>query len=167
MSFFINQASRWLWMCVLVGCARAPQTPLQAYPVDPTTPWHTIDLTPEGMHYGLDLNGVSRNGPILTAWLQRRSANSPYLYDKWQISVHCATKQVRWLLRTVIENDQLLAVEHEVSMGWEGDVLRKTAALGWQPVRSESREEKVLEVLCQRPSALRHGCSRGECESRF
>ena len=160
-SSFFKTTSRWAWVCVLLACARVPPSLHQAYPVDPTTPWHTIDLTPEGMHYGVDLNGVSRNGPILTAWLQRRSANSPYLYDKWQISVQCATQEVRWLLRTVIENDQVLAVEHEVSMGWEGDVLRKTTTPGWQPVRPGSRDEKALALLCQRTSALRHGGSPG------
>ena len=120
-----------LVMC-LNGCSRLkPQAP-SSYAVDTQTAWHTIELTTDGMHYGVDAQGVSSNGPIRTVWLQKRSANSPYLYDQWQISVHCADRQWIWLLRTVVD----------------GILLKKPQTPVWLSIKAGSKEEKVMQKVC-------------------
>jgi hypothetical protein len=132
----------------LTACSRLkPQAP-SSYGVDPQTTWHTIELTAQGMHYGVDAQGVSSNGPLRTAWLQKRSANSPYLYEKWQISLHCADRQWIWLMRTVVENNQVTAIEHEVTFDWNGQLLRPSKSFPWLPVKAGSKEDKVLHTVC-------------------
>ena len=132
----------------LGGCSRLkPQAP-STYAVDTQTVWHTIALTPEGVHYGVDLDGMSSNGPIRTVWLQKRSANSPYLYDKWQINVHCADGQLMWLLRTVVENNHIKAIEHDVTFGWDGELLKKPKVQPWSPVATGSKDDMVLKKVC-------------------
>lgn len=134
-----------LW---LSGCSRLkPQAP-SSYAVDTQTVWHTIELTSDGTYYGVDTQGVSSNGPFRTVWLQKRSANSPYLYEQWQISVHCADRQWLWLLRTVVENNHIKAIEHDVTQGWDGLLLKKPQTLTWLPVHAGSKEEKVLQSVC-------------------
>lgn len=136
-----------LVMC-LNGCSRLkPQAP-SSYALDTQTAWHTIELTTDGMHYGVDAQGVSSNGPIRTVWLQKRSANSPYLYDQWQISVHCADRQWIWLLRTVVENNQVTAIEHDVRFGWDGILLKKPQTPVWLSIKAGSKEEKVMQKVC-------------------
>ena len=136
-----------LVMC-LNGCSRLkPQAP-SSYAVDTQTAWHTIELTTDGMHYGVDAQVVSSNVTIRTVWLQKRSANSPYLYDQWQISVHCADRQWIWLLRTVVENNQVTAIEHDVRFGWDGILLKKPQTPLWLSIKAGSKEEKVMQKVC-------------------
>jgi hypothetical protein len=132
----------------LTACSRLkPQAP-SSYWVDPQTAWHTVELTPAGMHYGLDAQGVSSNGPLRTVWVQKRSANSPYLYDKWQISLHCANRQWTWLMRTVVENNQVKAIEHDVTFDWDGNLVKPSPSHAWLPIKASSKEDKVMQTVC-------------------
>ncbi len=132
----------------LTACSRLkPQAPSN-YGVDPQTTWHTVELTAEGVHYGVDAQGVSSNGPLRTVWLQKRSANSPYLYEKWQISLHCADRQWIWLMRTVVENNQVTAIEHNVTFDWTGQLLRPSKLSPWLPIKAGSKESKVMHTVC-------------------
>ena len=133
----------------LTACSRLkPQAP-SSYGVDPQTAWHTVELTAEGMHYGVDAQGVSSNGPLRTVWLQKRSANSPYFYDKWQISLDCANRQWIWLMRTVVENNQVTAIEHDVTFDWNGHLLRPSKPSPWLPIKAGSKEDKVMQTVCE------------------
>ncbi|MFM7800727.1 MAG: hypothetical protein ACKO69_01025 [Limnohabitans sp.] len=134
-----------LW---LTGCSHLKPQATGNYAVDTQTAWHTIALTPDGTYYGVDTQGVSRNGPFRTVWLQKRSANSPYLYEQWQISVHCAARQWMWLLRTVVENNQVTAMQHDVTLGWDGMLLKKPQTLTWLPIHADSKEETVMRLVC-------------------
>lgn len=134
-----------LWVA---GCSRwKPQTP-SGYLVDTQTTWHTVALTPQGMHYGVDLDGVSRNGPIRTVWLQKRSANRPYLYDKWQVHLNCADKQSMWALRTVVENNQVTAITHNVTVDWDGNPLAHLPQAPWQLVTEGGKDALVMQQVC-------------------
>lgn len=136
------------WL-VLWGCARMnPQSP-SAYGVDTQTVWHTVVLTADGMHYGVNREGVLRNGPLHTVWLQKRSANRPYLYETWQVNMNCANRQWMWLLRAEVENNQVKAIEHEVVLDWDGRWLKNPSNPAWMNVKADSKEEKVMQAVCE------------------
>jgi hypothetical protein len=53
-----------------------------------------------------------------------------------------------WLLRTVVENNQVKAIEHDVTFGWSGEWLKKPKLQPWVPVAAGSKEDMVLKKVC-------------------
>lgn len=132
----------------LMGCSTV-KTPISSeYTVDPNTVWQTVELTPEGTHYGVDLDGVSRNGPFRTVWLQIRSANHPYLYDKLQINFNCVEKRFMLMLRTVIKDNQVIAVQYDLPLAYLLEPSLRPPFLQWRDVEAGSREDKIMAKAC-------------------
>jgi hypothetical protein len=138
-------------LCLLCvsACTHIKNQYSSVYTVDPNTVWQTIELTADGVHYGADMDSVSRNGPVRTVWLQIRSANSPYLYEKLQIIFHCVEKRQMLVLRTLIQDDQVIAIQHDRPKGNYGDNSLRPPFMQWRDIQSGSRDEKLLAKVCK------------------
>ena len=135
---------------ILQACSPMTKTPRSVCMVDANTAWQTVELTADGMHYGLDVNGVSRNGPIRTVWLQRRSANSPYAYDAFQLNIDCSEQQFMLMMRTLIENNQVTGIQNDAPLAYRSDTGVRAPFAQWLTIEKGSREEKIQAMVCQR-----------------
>ncbi len=150
--FKLAQVSGYVVMGVFILQACSPMTKpsRSVYTVDANTVWQTVELTADGMHYGLDVNGVSRNGPIRTVWLQRRSANSPYAYDTFQLNIDCSEQQFMLMMRTLIENNQVTGIQNDAPLAYRSDTGVRAPFGHWLTIDQGSREEKIQAMVCQR-----------------
>jgi len=134
---------------LMSACHTTKKSPKPSYTVDPDTVWETVWVTPEGVHYGWDVAGSVRHDLFCTFWLQRRSANSPYLYEKLQATFNCRDGESMWLMRTVVQNNEVIAIQTEGQLeGW-ADKPRQTVFLKWRAIEAGSLEEKTAEKVCQ------------------
>ena len=134
----------------LQACSPMTKASRSLYTVDANTVWQTVELTTAGMHYGVDIHGVSRNGPIRTVWLQRRSANSPYAYDAFQLNIDCSEQQFMLMMRTLIENNQVTGIQNDAPLAYRSDTGVRTPFAQWLTIEPGSREEKIQVMACQR-----------------
>jgi len=148
-----------IWACalLLLGGCQTPKKSYQAvYSVDPATVWDTVVLTPEGVHYGVDMAGMAKHDLFRTFWLQKRSANSPYLYEKLQINLNCRDRQRMWLMRTVVENNEVVAIHSKAEgLSWWSDQPKDWPLLKWQPIQAGSLEDKLADKVCLAPDKRR------------
>jgi hypothetical protein len=136
-------------LLLMTACHTPKKPPKQSYNVDPDTVWETILVTPEGVHYGWDAAGTVKHDLFRTFWLQRRSANSPYLYEKLQATINCRDKESMWLMRTVVQNNEVIAIQTEGQLeGW-ADRPRQSVFLKWRAIEAGSLEEKTADKVCQ------------------
>ena len=136
-------------LLVLTACHTAKKPPKQSYTVDPDTVWDTVMVTPDGVHYGLDSAGMVKHDLFRTFWLQKRSANSPYLYEKLQATFNCRDRESMWLMRTVVQNNEVIAIQTEGPLeGW-ADRPRQSVFLKWRAIEAGSLEEKTADKVCQ------------------
>jgi hypothetical protein len=146
---FIQHLHWWACLLLLSACHTAKKPPKPVYTVDPDTVWETLLLTPDGVHYGLDTAGVARHDLFRTAWLQRRSANTPYQYDKLQATVNCRDQNIMWLMRSVVENNEVVKVQTGGALeGWP-DKTRSLPMLKWIAIETDSLESKLARKVCQ------------------
>lgn len=138
-------------LCLLCvsACTSVKNQYKGVYTVDPNTVWQTIELTADGVHYGVDMDGVTRNGSIRMVWLQIRSANRPYLYEKLQIIFHCVEKQQMLVMRTVIKDNEVIGIQSHIPFGYHGDRSLLPPFLEWQVIQAASREDKILVKVCR------------------
>lgn len=142
-----------IWACLLLllaGCHTAKKQRKPVYTVDPATVWETLELTPQGVHYGIDTVGMVRHDLFRTFWLQKRSANSPYLYEKLQVNLNCRDKQMMWLMRTQVQNNEVIAV-HTTAPVWWPDQLRDSPFFKWLPMEAGSLEDRLADKVCLAP----------------
>jgi len=142
-----------LWVCLLlllVGC-HTPKKKYQAvYTVDPATVWETVELTPQGVHYGIDMTGMVKHDLFRTFWLQKRSANSPYLYEKLQVNLNCRDRQMMWLMRTQVQNNEVIAIQTTASSWWP-DRIKDAPFSKWQPIEADTLEDRLADKVCLTP----------------
>ena len=152
MMFKLAQACRYVWMGVFVLQACSPiNKPMRSfYSVDTDTVWQTVELSATGMHYGVDLQGVSRNGPIRTVWMQKRSANSPYAYDAFQLNIDCSEQQFMLMMRTLIENNQVTGIQNDAPLAYRSETGVRVPFAQWLVIEKGSLEEKIQTMVCQR-----------------
>ena len=138
----------WSLVLLVTACHTAKPPPTPVYTVDTDTVWDTLMLTPEGVHYGLDAAGVARHDLFRTAWLQRRSANTPYQYDKLQITINCRDNTAMWLMRSMVENNEVVRVQTTGQLdGWP-DKTRSVAMMKWLSIEAGGLEDKLARKLC-------------------
>ena len=135
---------------ILQACSPMTKPSRSVYAVDANTAWQTVELTAAGMHYGVDIHGVSRNGPIRTVWLQRRSANSPYAYDAFQLNIDCSEQQFMLMMRTLIENNRVTGIQNDAPLAYRSDTGVRAPFAQWLTIEKGSREEKIQAMVCQR-----------------
>ena len=106
-------------------------------------------LTPDGVHYGIDMVSMSSHDLFRTAWLQRRSANTPYQYDKLQATVNCRDNNIMWLMRSVVENNEVVRMQTGGALdGWP-DKTRNLPMMKWLAIEPGGLEDKLALKLCQ------------------
>jgi hypothetical protein len=132
----------------LSACHSGKKPSAPVYTVDPDTAWETLLLTPDGVHYGLDAAGVAKHDLFRTVWLQRRSANTPYQYDKLQATVNCRDKDIMWLMRSMVENNEVVRLQTTGTLeGWP-DKSRSVAMAKWLTIEPGSLEDKLAARVC-------------------
>ena len=52
-------------------------------------------------------------------------------------------------MRTVVENNQVKAIEHEVTLDWDGHLLKPSRSHAWLPIKAGSKEDKVMHKVCE------------------
>ena len=145
---FLNTAW-WAVLLLLAACHSVKKTPKPVYTVDPGTAWETLMLTPDGVHYGIDMVSMSSHDLFRTAWLQRRSANTPYQYDKLQATVNCRDNNIMWLMRSVVENNEVVRMQTGGALdGWP-DKTRNLPMMKWLAIEPGGLEDKLALKLCQ------------------
>lgn len=140
-----------VWACVLLlcGCQSLKKQYTEVNTVDPNTVWETVMLTPEGVHYGIDRAGMAKHDFFRIFWLQKRSANSPYLYEKLQVDLNCRDRQRMWLVRTLVQNNEVISIQSKTGGGaWWTDEYRDSPFLKWQPIEPDSFEDKLADKVC-------------------
>ena len=146
-----------IWACVVLllgGCQAVKKQYKEVNTVDPDTVWETVMLTPEGVHYGIDRAGMSKHDFFRTLWLQKRSANSPYLYEKLQINLNCRDRQRMLLMRILVQNNEVISIQTQTPigrLGWWSDHTRDSPFLKWQPIEADSPEDKLADKVCATP----------------
>lgn len=133
---------------LMTACHSTKKPAAPVYTVDPDTVWETLLLTPDGVHYGLDAAGVAKHDLFRTLWLQRRSANTPYQYDKLQATVNCRDKDIMWLMRSLVENNEVVRLQTTGTLdGWP-DKNRSVAIGKWLVIEPGSLEDKLAAKVC-------------------
>jgi uncharacterized protein YceK len=141
----------WISMLLLLsGCHSVVKQYKAVYTVDPATVWETIELTPQGVHYGIDMAGMVKHDLFRTFWMQKRSANSPYLYEKLQVNLNCRDRQMMWLMRTQVQNNEVIKIQTTASNWWP-DRIKDAPFSKWQPIEADTLEDKLADKVCLTP----------------
>jgi len=144
-----------LWIGLLLmlsACHSVVKQYKAVYTVDPATVWETVELTPQGVHYGIDMAGMVKHDLFRTFWLQKRSANSPYLYEKMQVNLNCRDREIMLLLRTLVQNNEVISIKSNADvLNFWSDESKESPFLKWQPIKANTWEDRLADKVCPVP----------------
>lgn len=135
------------------GCHTVVKQYQAVYTVDPSTVWETVELTPQGVHYGVDMAGMAKHDLFRTFWLQKRSANNPYLYEKMQVNLNCHDRQIMMLVRTLVQNNEVISINaNGEALAWWTDENKDPPFIQWQPIKPDTLQDRLADKVCLAPN---------------